>query len=411
MSHTHRHFRSFWRNLSLDSVLFTEMVCADELVTCSDEEDMDRHLGYMQEIEEPVVLQLGGRNPNTLRQAVQIATAERFNYRSINLNAGCPSNVVAGLHTMGAALMLEPELTAECCSAMREGANSNANDKQIDISVKCRIGVDDHDDYAFLHRFVDIVSTQGGVKRFQIHARKALISGQFTTMDNRDVPPLQYDRVYQLVNDFPHLQFEVNGGFSSPEDVADQLAVPVGPGVALEGVMVGRAVVNHPYMWVHVDRMMREEARVRGSGIESGMGSGMGSAASESRVTGVGSDAVPSRGEILDKYISYCERYEDLRRGANRPPAHRQKQEVSAMLSPTFNLFTGEAACDPFKRSVLRSVSGGVTAASVVLRAAARAVPPEALYGRVGLYEPMDKTMQKFEKMQKTTGRLKSRIL
>ena len=158
MAHTNRHFRSFMRTFSQDAVLYTEMVCADELSRTSTFEHLEKHLGFSPVVEEPLVLQLGGRNPKTLAYAVDLASSSTWGYRRFNLNCGCPSNAVASDHAMGAAMMLEPLLTAECCAAMREADQSGQGGDNI--SVKCRIGVDDFDSYEFLQNFIHIVSTQ-----------------------------------------------------------------------------------------------------------------------------------------------------------------------------------------------------------------------------------------------------------
>ena len=158
MAHTNRHFRSFMRTFSHDAVLYTEMVCADDLTRTSTYEHLEKHLGFSPVLEEPLVLQLGGRNPKTLAYAVDLASSSTWGYRRFNLNCGCPSTAVASEHAMGAAMMLEPLLTAQCCAAMREADRSEHLGDHI--SVKCRIGVDDHDSYAFLQNFIHIVSTQ-----------------------------------------------------------------------------------------------------------------------------------------------------------------------------------------------------------------------------------------------------------
>ena len=149
---------------------------------------LDKHLGHNSLVEDPLVLQLGGNDPATLSRASAIAYTSGF--QSINLNCGCPSNTVASTNSMGASMMFTPERTAECCAAIieaernylttknvkRESDNSNgSSDPDFKFSVKCRTGVDDLDSYEDLQNFVDIVSSQGGVKRFQIHARKALL--------------------------------------------------------------------------------------------------------------------------------------------------------------------------------------------------------------------------------------------
>lgn len=198
MAHTNRHFRTFWRYISKKSVLYTEMVVADMIVTASSQGNsfqINKHYGHNTDIEDPLVLQLGGNDPEKLRQAAELAYHSGF--RSINLNCGCPSNTVASSNSMGAAMMYTPERTAQCCAAIISAleslqisdgcriskepltadfaTNSNHRPREINLSVKCRTGVDDLDSYEDLHNFIEIVSTQGGVKRFQIHARKAIL--------------------------------------------------------------------------------------------------------------------------------------------------------------------------------------------------------------------------------------------
>ena len=180
----------------------------------------------------------GGNDPTILKQVVQIA--QTWGFRHFNLNCGCPSNIVATQSIMGAAMMLDPELTADCCAAMMEvyidPASPSSSSPSLDIrtastptsapndincppflSVKCRIGVNDNDSYEELGHFINTIHTRSNVTRFQIHARKALLN--LPTLDNRAIPPLRYDFVYRLITDFPHLQFELNGGVESMSDM------------------------------------------------------------------------------------------------------------------------------------------------------------------------------------------------
>ena len=187
MAHTNRHFRTFWRLISKRSVLYTEMVVAEQIVNAHSKnylQPLNRHLGHNPEVENPLVLQLGGNDPELLGKASAIAYSSGF--QSINLNCGCPSNTVASTNSMGASMMYTPELTAECCAAIinagrnylvtnHQNLESKILSPDVNFSVKCRTGVDDLDSYEDLHNFVQIVSSQGGVKRFQIHARKALL--------------------------------------------------------------------------------------------------------------------------------------------------------------------------------------------------------------------------------------------
>eukprot|EP01035_Chromulina_nebulosa_P022375 gene22375-28971_t len=190
-------------------------------------------------IEEPIILQLGGADPIKMKEAAEIAV-KYYNYKEINVNVGCPSERVSGSGCFGAKLMLSPELVSELCISIGEVTNRPA-------TVKCRIGIDDFDSYDFLYNFIEIVSNKGQVNHFIIHARKAILNKNFSPADNRSIPPLNYNFVYQLKSDFPSLQFTINGGFNSLPDVNDQLDK------GLYGVMVGRAVVNDPYHWRHID--------------------------------------------------------------------------------------------------------------------------------------------------------------
>ena len=198
MAHTNRHFRTFWRLISKQSILYTEMVVADSIVDAAKTGNLfiiDKHYGHNKDNEDPLVLQLGGNDPDKLHEAAEIA--HKSGFRSINLNCGCPSNTIASSNSMGAAMMYTPERTAECCAAVLraltrleaqdklQSNNSNLEHSRSsssclrNFSVKCRTGVDELDSYEDLYNFINIVSSQGGVKRFQIHARKAIL-GQLT---------------------------------------------------------------------------------------------------------------------------------------------------------------------------------------------------------------------------------------
>lgn len=234
------HYRQLARIISKHTWLWTEMV-VDKTVIHSPL--LDKHLWFPPE-QHPIVLQLGGSDPELLRQAAKIAA--RYGYDEINLNCGCPSDRVAGAGCFGAALMLQPQLVADCMAAIQEGAGPGTA-----VSVKCRLGVDDDDSYEQLANFVRVVSTRGGVKNFIIHARKCLLKG-LSPAQNRTVPPLRPDWVWALKRDFPHLSFQLNGGVLSSYAVNSLLHVDataqhgLGPG-AIDGVMVGRAAYNDPW--------------------------------------------------------------------------------------------------------------------------------------------------------------------
>jgi tRNA-dihydrouridine synthase A len=194
-------------------------------------------LAYNEE-EHPVALQLGGSNPADLATCAKLA-AER-GYDEVNLNVGCPSDRVQN-GRFGACLMAEPDLVAECVAAMREVAD-------IPVTVKTRIGIDDHDSYEFLTKFVSTVSEKGGVDQFTIHARKAWLSG-LSPKENREIPPLDYPRAYQIKKDFPHLNVAVNGGVKTLEESLEHLQ-------HLDGVMIGREAYQNPYILSQVDQLI-----------------------------------------------------------------------------------------------------------------------------------------------------------
>jgi len=237
MDWTDVHYRQLARLISKRTWLWTEMV-VDKTIIHSPL--LDKYLWFPQD-QHPVVLQLGGSDPVLLRQAAKTAAA--YGYDEINLNCGCPSDRVAGAGCFGAALMLQPELVADCMAAIAEGAGPT-----IPVSVKCRLGVDEADSYEQLVEFVRVVSMRGGVKIFIIHARKCLLKG-LSPAQNRSIPPLRHDWVWALKRDFPHLSFQLNGGIGSSYTAAEALELDVqglGPR-AIDGVMVGRAAYNDPW--------------------------------------------------------------------------------------------------------------------------------------------------------------------
>jgi tRNA-dihydrouridine synthase A len=190
--------------------------------------DPNRHLDFNQE-EHPVALQLGGSEPDDLAKCAKLG--QQWGYDEINLNCGCPSErVVRG--AFGACLMAEPTLVADCVKAMR-----NAVD--IDISVKHRIGIDDVSSYDFVRDFVGTVA-EAGCNIFIVHARNAILKG-LTPKENREIPPLKYDFVYQLKRDFPQLQIVINGGVRTVDEIDEHLKY-------LDGVMIGREAYHNPWL-------------------------------------------------------------------------------------------------------------------------------------------------------------------
>ncbi len=229
MDWTDRHCRFFHRVLSRHARLYTEMVTADAVIHGKREQ-----LLAMSPAEHPVALQLGGSDAVKLAEAGQIG--EAFGYDEINLNVGCPSDRVQE-GRFGACLMAEPDLVAECVAAMRARV-------KVPVTVKCRIGIDDQDAEADFQRFIERVA-EAGCTTFIVHARKAWLSG-LSPKENREVPPLDYGRVYRLKAARPDLTIVINGGIASLEQCAAHLA-------HVDGVMLGRAAYHEPYLLAEVD--------------------------------------------------------------------------------------------------------------------------------------------------------------
>ncbi len=229
---TDRHCRYFHRLMTSQTLLYTEMVTTGAIIHGKGD-----FLAYNQE-EHPVALQLGGSNPVDLAHCAKLA--QERGYDEINLNVGCPSDRVQN-GRFGACLMAEPQLVADCVAAMRDVVD-------IPVTVKTRIGIDDQDSYEFLTDFITIVSEKGGCEQFTIHARKAWLSG-LSPKENREIPPLDYNRAYQIKKDFSHLNIGVNGGVKTLEEAKEHLA-------HLDGVMIGREAYQSPYLLAEVDQQI-----------------------------------------------------------------------------------------------------------------------------------------------------------
>ncbi|MCD7059590.1 tRNA dihydrouridine(20/20a) synthase DusA [Pelagibacterium sp. HS1C4-1] len=261
MDWTDRHCRYLHRLLTRRSLLFTEMVTSAAVT----HGDCERLLGY-DAVEHPVAVQLGGSDPTELARAVAIC--DRYGYDEINLNVGCPSDRVQS-GRFGACLMAEPELVADCVRAMIDATDTP-------VTVKCRIGIDDQDSEDDLNRFADTV-VPAGIDALYVHARKAWLQG-LSPKENRDIPPLDYDRVYRLkqrLGDFPVM---INGGIKTLVESTAHLE-------HVDGVMLGRAAYHDPLILADVD------ARIFGA-------------------------AQPARrlGDVADPMMAYAER--ELTKGA-----------------------------------------------------------------------------------------------
>lgn len=231
---TDRHARYFYRVLSKRTVLYTEMVTTGAILFGKGD-----YLSFNDE-EHPLVLQLGGSDVSAMVECAKIA--EQYGYDEVNINVGCPSDRVQN-GRFGACLMSEPQLVAQCVSEMQNATG-------IPVTVKSRIGIDEQDSYEFLHTFVDTVA-QAGCQHFIIHARKAWLSG-LSPKQNREVPPLDYERVYQIKRDFSHLAISINGGIKTFEQSQEHLQ-------HLDGVMIGREVYQNPYMLAQADKTLWQD--------------------------------------------------------------------------------------------------------------------------------------------------------
>jgi len=235
MDWTDRHCRYFHRLLAPHALLYTEMVTAPAVI----HGDRARLLDF-DESEHPVALQLGGSEPEQLGEAARIGA--ELGYDEINLNVGCPSDRVQS-GRFGACLMREPALVRDCVVAMREAiAHTRAT-----VTVKCRIGVDEQDEYAGLAHFVDDVHA-GGCDVFIVHARKAWLQG-LSPKENREVPPLNYERVYRLKQEHPQLTVVINGGVASVAEVEEHLR-------HVDGVMLGRTAYHEPYRLAEIEHAL-----------------------------------------------------------------------------------------------------------------------------------------------------------
>jgi len=285
MDWTDRHERSFLRLISEHALLYTEMVTTGAILFG----DKQRFLGF-DPAEHPIVLQLGGSDPKALASAA--LEGERFGYDEINLNVGCPSDRVQN-GRFGACLMAEPTLVKDCVAAMADAVD-------LPITVKTRIGIDDRDSYGFLCDFVGEVEA-GGCRTFIIHARKALLNG-LSPKENREIPPLDYERAYRLKQDFPELRIILNGGLQEPESILEALT-------KLDGVMIGREAYQNPYALGWMQRAIFNDPR-----------------------------PIPSRHEIVHRFLSYVER--ELAKGVR----------LHSMTRHILGLFNGQKGARAWRR-------------------------------------------------------------
>ena len=291
MQYTDMHDRFLLRLISKKIFLYTEMITTGSLIygDCFDRLEFNSE-------EHPVGVQLGGSNIADLTECSK--KCEQFGYDEINLNVGCPSDRVQK-GRFGACLMLEPNLVAECLSSMD-------NSVTIPISIKCRLGVDNNEDYEFLHNFISIVK-QSGIKIFIIHARNGILKG-LSPRQNRNIPPLKYDYVYRLKEDFPDLKIIINGGIKNLDDSSIHLR-------KVDGVMIGRAAYDNPFMLREIEpRFYKVDSRIN------------------------------SKKEILNQYLEYVER--QIQNGHN----------LSRMMKHLFGLSRGDKYAKSFRKKILEVV-------------------------------------------------------
>lgn len=236
MDWTNSECRMFHRQLSRNALLYTEMVTTGAILHGK---DPHRFLDY-QEAEHPIALQLGGCNPKDIALCAQ--QAQKWQYDEVNLNVGCPSDRVQN-GMIGAILMAHSDKVSDAVKAMQDQTHLN-------VTVKHRIGIDDYDSYDFVRDFIGNIH-QAGCETFIVHARKAILQG-LSPKENREIPPLNYERVYKLKQDFPNLNIIINGGIKTMEECHEHLT-------KVDGVMLGREAYQNPSILRDVDRVIFED--------------------------------------------------------------------------------------------------------------------------------------------------------
>ena len=284
MDCTDRHERYFLRLISKNTFLYTEMI-VDEAISRGDK----KKLLEFNINEKPVALQLGGSSPKLLAEATKVG--EDFGYDEINLNLGCPSKKVEK-NKFGACLMKEPNLVAECLSKMQSIT-------KLPITIKTRIGYDNVEDYENFYNFISTLKSTG-IKTFIIHARKAML-GKFTPKQNLNIPPLKYDYVYKLKQDFPNDEIIINGGITNTDEIKDHLK-------KTNGVMIGRAAYHTPYLLADIEREIFYNEKV------------------------------PSRQEVIENLIPYVK--DELKKGTR----------LNQIMRHTLGLFHGQSGASYWKR-------------------------------------------------------------
>ena len=284
MDCTDRHERYFLRLISKNILLYTEMV-VDEAINRGDK----KKLLEFNINEKPVALQLGGSSPKLLGEATKVG--EDFGYDEINLNLGCPSRKVEK-NRFGACLMKEPNLVADCLTEMKSKT-------KLPVTIKTRIGYDNVEDYENLHNFISTLKSTG-IKTFIIHARKAML-GKFTPKQNLNIPPLKYEFVYKLKEDFPNEEIIINGGITSVDQIKPHLE-------KTDGVMIGRAAYHTPYLLADIEKEI------------------------------FNNEDIPSRQDVIEQLIPYVK--DELKKGTR----------LNQIMRHTLGLFHGQTGASHWKR-------------------------------------------------------------
>jgi tRNA-dihydrouridine synthase A len=312
MDRTDRHYRYFMRQITRRTLLYTEMITTGAML----HGDRDKLLSF-DPLEKPLALQLGGDDPDQLTACARLA--ERWGYDEINLNVGCPSDRVQN-GQFGACMMARPDHVAACVAAMRAAT-------LLPVTVKHRIGIDRLDRYEDLAHFVDTVA-RAGCDRFSVHARIALLKG-LSPKENRTIPPLRYDDVYRLKADFPALTIEINGGITTLDQTLHHLR-------AVDGVMIGRAAYDNPYLFAAADALFD-----------------------------VTQSVAPSRRDVLNGMLPYLAQCD-----AHGLPASRTLRHL-------LGLFAHQPVAKAWKRYMSHHMRPGVQAAMIIREASERI--PEAI--------------------------------
>jgi tRNA-dihydrouridine synthase A len=301
---TDRHCLYFWRLMTRRTMLYTEMITTGAIIFSR--KDM---LEYNEE-ERPLALQLGGSCPSDLAKCAKLA--EDRGYSEINLNVGCPSDRVQN-GGFGAALMAKADTVADCFKAMKDTVD-------IPVTIKCRIGIDKLDTYEFLSEFIE-TQRDAGCDHLIIHARKAWLEG-LSPKENRDIPPLDYERVYRVKRDFPDLFISVNGGITNLKQAGEHLK-------KVDGVMVGRAAYQDPFMLSRVDTDIFKEEK----------------------------NPVETRDEVIELLLPYAERY--VKNGG----------KLSHITRHILDLYTGLPGARSFRRILSQEAVRAGAGIEVIIRA------------------------------------------